>query len=516
MTRKESHQNYKLLSAACKTPKEKTALARKLCLNDLFFLLVYGLHRDDADRDWIYQQVREVEAQPDGMIDLWAREHYKSTIITFALTIQDILRDPEITVGIFSHTRPIAKGFLRQIKREFEGNKTLFNLFPDILWENPQKEAPKWSEDDGIIIKRTGNPKESTVEAWGLVDGQPTSKHYRLRVYDDVVTKESVSSPDMIHKVNDSWELSLNLGTDGGKSRYVGTRYHYNDTYRLIMDRGAATARIRPATDDGTVKGKPVLLHPDTLADKRRDMGPYTFGCQMLLDPKADEVQGFKELWLKFWPCNHFTNFNKIILCDPANEKKKGNDYTVFMVIGLGGDENFYIIDMIRDRLSLTERSNVLFKLHREFRPQFVGYEKYGKDSDIQHYESIMDRDNYRFGITPLGGRLSKEDRIRTLIPLFEQGRIYMPNRLLKTNYERITEDLVQAFIKEEYLSFPVAPHDDMLDCLARITDPDCYKPFPNDAPGSRPQNQDTFADIFTIAANKNQQQTDYNVFGGR
>ena len=73
-----------------------------------------------------------VQESPDGHLDLWAREHYKSTIITFGQTIQDILRDPEVTVGIFSHTRPIAKGFLRQIKRELESNQTLKDLFPDI------------------------------------------------------------------------------------------------------------------------------------------------------------------------------------------------------------------------------------------------------------------------------------------------------------------------------------------------------------------------------------------------
>jgi len=35
-------------------------------------------------------------------------------------------------------------------------------------WQNPQKESPKWSEDDGLIVKRKGNPRESTREAWGL------------------------------------------------------------------------------------------------------------------------------------------------------------------------------------------------------------------------------------------------------------------------------------------------------------------------------------------------------------
>jgi predicted phage terminase large subunit-like protein len=512
MNRKEAHQNYKKLSDSCKAPEERNALARNLCLKDLFFLLVYVLGREDCDRDWVYDRIREVEEAPDFHLDLWAREHYKSSVITFAKTIQDILSDPEVTFGIFSHTRPIAKGFLRQIKREFEGNKALVNLFPDVLWDNPQKEAPKWSEDDGIIVKRTSNPKESTVEAWGLVDGQPTSKHFKVLLYDDVVTKESVSSPDMIGKVNASWELSLSLGVEGGRRRYVGTRYHYNDTYRLIMDRGAATPRIHPATIDGTVNGKPVLMHPDTLAQKRREQGAYTFACQLLLDPKADETQGFKESWLKFWPCNYFHNFNKIILCDPANEKKKSNDYTVFMVIGLGEDENYYILDMIRDRLSLTERSNVLFALHRGCRPQFVGYEKYGKDTDIEHYQERMNRDNYRFDITPLGGPMSKGDRIRTLIPLFESGRIFLPDRLIKTNYEKITEDLTQTFLREEYNAFPVAAHDDMLDCLARITDPDCYKEFPIKGAFSAKPVQDVAYDPFGYAY----QQTNYNVFGGR
>ena len=59
---------------------------------------------------------------------------------------------------------------------ELEGNDTLKSWFPDVLYENPFRESPKWSEDDGIVVKRKTNPKEATVEAWGLVDGQPTSR----------------------------------------------------------------------------------------------------------------------------------------------------------------------------------------------------------------------------------------------------------------------------------------------------------------------------------------------------
>ena len=450
-----------------------------LGLIDRFFLLTHLLRRPDALHPWVYARSREVEADPDGRLDLWAREHFKSTLITFAGSVQDFLIDPEITIGIFSHTRPISKGFLRQIKQECEQNAYLPLLYPDVCWAQPKQQAPKWSEDDGIVVKREGNPKEASVEAWGLVDGQPTGKHFRRMVYDDIVTKESVTTPDMIRKVTDSWALSINLGTHDGTKRYAGTRYHFNDTYAEIKRRRAAIERVHPATEDGSEAGEPVLFQAEALAQKRREMGPYTFGCQMLLDPRADAGQGFLEEWRRVWVGKHAKGMNLYILCDPAHSKKKGSDYTVFEVVGLASDQNYYTVDWVRDRLSLTERADTLFALHRQYQPLGVGYERYGLQADIEHFKDRMDRENYRFPITELGGQVAKEDRIRELVPIFEAGRWYDLETCWRVNKEGEMQDLTRIFVDEEYLAFPVGAHDDMLDCRARILDADLKAKFP-------------------------------------
>jgi predicted phage terminase large subunit-like protein len=453
--------------------------ARELCVADLFYLLHVVMQRGDMNNDWCFARCREIREHPDGFLDLWARGHYKSTIITVGLTIQNILHDPEITAAVFSHTRPIAKSFLRQIKREFEGNRLLQALFPHIM--PPQKgEKRTWSEDDGLVARRAGNPKEATVEAWGLVDGQPTGKHFSLVVYDDIVSLESTSTPEMIRKTTDAWRLSLNLGTSGGIIRMIGTRYHAADTYHTILQQGSVTPRTYPATADGTPHGPPVLLSSEALACKRRDMGPFVYACQMLQDPLADKAQGFAPEWFRTIPdVPDASRMNRYIIVDPASSKKQHSDYTSMWVVGLHNDNNYYILDGIRDRLNLAERARALFLLHRKHRPLAVGYEHYGMQADIEHLHYLMAQHNYRFTVIALGGSMPKTDRIRRLVPHFEQGRIFFPARLLTRRVDDTTCDLTNEFLQHEYSTFPVSSHDDMLDCLSRILDPELHAGFP-------------------------------------
>lgn len=462
--------------------KQQQALMRALALRDLYFLLVHVLKRQDVRHDWLYARCMEVQENPNGYLDLWARDHRKSTIITYGLTIQDVLANPEETVGIFSHTKTAAKGFLVQIKNEFENNKVLYTLFPDVLYEFPQKQSPLWTQD-AITLKRKTNPKEATIEAWGLVEGQPIGRHYTLMIYDDVITDEECSNPEMIQKVTDAWAMSTNLVSSGRcRTRYIGTRYHLYDTWSEIIRREAAIPRVYPATDNGKADGTPVFLSQAAL-DEKKKQGSYIFSCQQLLNPIAEEDQTFRHEWKRFWnPVQEgWGGMNVYILVDPAGGKKrKNNDFTSMWVVGLNSDENYYVIDIVRDKMNLTERTEKLFRLHEKYRPLGVGYEQYSMQADIEHIKSEQVHKKYRFDIIELGGnKVSKEDRIKTLVPLFEFGRLYMPFGLPYTNYKGETVDLVRTFFEQEYDAFPVLMHDDMLDGLSRITDPVLGARFP-------------------------------------
>jgi len=452
--------------------------------NDLFYLGVYICGRKDLIHPWLYERIREVESNPNGYLDLWARDHYKSTIITFLLTIQDVLNDPNTTIAIFSHTQEIAAAFLRQIKQEFETNSDLKYLYPDVLYEHPAVQSPKWSEKEGLVVKRSNNPKEATIEAWGVVKGQPTSRHFKKRIYDDLVTIESVSGPEAIAKTTACFRMSDNLGSEGGIVRMVGTRYNLFDTYHDIIKAGTIKPRIHAATSDGTDDcTKAVFMTPARLTEKRRDQGAFIFHCQMLQNPRADASVGFQDAHLRYWEPIHYKNLSICIIVDPASGKlRKKNDYTAMWVLGRGGDGNWYIIDLIRDRLSLPKRVRMVMHLHRTYRPApaCVFYEQTGMSADIEAIKMVQEQENYRFDITPVTPRgIPKPQRIERLIPLYEQGRIYQPRSIIHHDWEGKAVNTIQEFVTEEYLAYPVLAHDDGLDALSYIEDEDVKKLVP-------------------------------------
>ena len=509
-------------------PNIDDSFIRTLAQLDRFYLAVFICNRHDMLHPWIYERCREVESDRDRHLDLWARFHYKSSIITFLGSIQEIICNPDITIGLLSFSAKQAKPFLRQIMQEFDSNEKLKQLFSDILWDKPRLQAPKWAENEGICVKRQANPKEQTIEAHGLVDGQPTGRHFDLIIYDDVVVQESVTTPEQIKKTTTQWELSLNLGsTHSPRFQYAGTRYSYGDTYGTILQRAAVKPRIHPATDNGMMDGDPIFLEKERWEEIKKTTSTYTVACQQLLNPIAGSDVAFKQEWWNEWEIRPYT-LNVYIMCDPAHSRKKESNRTAIAVVGVDANYNKFLLDGVCHRLSLSERWETLQSLRTKWkrapgvREVKIGYERYGAQSDIEHFKEMMRIEGSSFPVYELnwtggGGSQSKRDRIQRLEPDLKDGSFFFPyptdekrltshqkdfkikkqaflisKKIMRKDEEGNLYDLSDWVRRNEYNLFPTI-HPDFLDALSRIYDMDAMPPISRTRRSLEPETEARF-----------------------
>lgn len=271
----------------------------------------------------------------------------------------------------------------------------------------------------------------------------------------------------------------------GGAVVLIQTRWHEDDLAGRLLtaekrhggDRWEVL-QLKALDDDGQALWPEWYPVPE-LERIRSVIGPRDWSALYQQQPIPAGRSEFQRDWLRWAEVVDAGGMNVYIIVDPAGAKKKDSDRTAMWVVGLNGDRNYYLLDFVYDRLTLPERAREVMRLHRKWKPRRVGYEKYGKDADIEAIKMVQAAENYRFDIVPLGGALKKEDRIRRLIPIWEAGRIYMPPTLHRTLSDGKVVDLIETFLVEEFDRFPVAAHDDGLDCLARITDDDLGAVWP-------------------------------------
>ena len=236
----------------------------------------------------------------------------------------------------------------------------------------------------------------------------------------------------------------------------------------------------------------PQRLTRQVLDDLRTDLGDYNYAGQILQEPVPIGGGDFNPSWIQYYApgaCKP-KEMNIVILVDPAGgddlnkKKKKLSDWTAMMVVGFAPDNNKYLLDAIRDRLNPTERVNMLFALHRKWnaltgKSPKVGYEKYGMMSDTHYIDVKKREDAYNFPLIILGGAMQKEERIKQLIPDLQNGHLFFPQNLIYVDGEGRRFDLVSEIINSEMAMFPRARHDDMIDALSRMYEPELCMTFP-------------------------------------
>ncbi len=334
---------------------------------------------------------------------------------------------------------------------------------------------------DSASISRISTQEHGNYYAVGI-GGALTGRGAHVLVVDDPHKDRQEADSFLARKRAKDWYQSVAYTRlmDDGAVIVMQTRWHEDDLAGWLMrehgDENWEVVNI-PADLEKDIIPWPERYPAEALTKIRRMIGPREWSALYMQEPVPGGGGEFRRDWMKHYespPDETGGGTNKYILVDPAGENRPGNDYTAIWVLGLQADGNYYWLDGVRDRLNLTQRVATVMRLHRKWKPIETRYERYGMMGDIQALVAEQNRVNYRFQVTEVAGnKLKKEDRIRRLIPMFEAGKFYAPRTLYYTASDGVPRDLVQTFIEEEYAPFPAALHDDMLDALSRIAEPD-------------------------------------------
>lgn len=476
------------------TKCDEASVYRAYILNDLWFLLYFGMGYKTAHHPFVVDACREIEDGPeDFTLDIWAREHFKSAIVTKAESIQFILKNPEKSVGIFSYIKPLAKKFLFEIKETFATNQFIRTCFPDVVWGNCEKESPLWALDEGIVLKRRTNMSEPSVSAWGLTEGMPIGMHFDRRVYDDITTEDMSRSIDVMEAVKTKFDSSQNIGKEGGHHRVVGTYYHHSDP--LVYIRGKKDLegnpkyllRLKPATVDGAATGKPVYFSQKRLDDLK---GDRSFKFQQLLNPTPEADMRLNFAYLnrvdsKFIPRDLYRFMLVDQAGDSSSNKTEYGDSWAVAVVGVEptlddiGQSKVFIEGLWIQPASESEAIEQIVRmyisagiLHQ------LGVEKVGISTTHIHIANALrargrqvsfEKDGTGILLRPAGRNKKKFIESALSWPL-NNGKLFISSAVAAPYSERL---------KMEMENFPLW-HDDGLNVLAYVYDmvKDSYFPM--------------------------------------
>lgn len=387
--------------------------------------------------------------------------HGKSMLTSEHFPAWYLGRNPGKSIVCATYAQELADDFGRKVRNQMV-DPLYRTIFPDCV-----------VAADSASVSRIATERHGNYYAVGI-GGALTGRGAHVLLIDDPHKDRMDAESVQMRKRAKDWfqAVAYTRLMEGGAVILMMTRWHVDDLAGWLL-KEHANEGWEVLNIPADPAPWPERYDADRLDEIRKMIGPREWSALYMQEPVPGGGGEFRRDWVQWYDNPETIAGNKYILVDPAGEQRPENDYTSIWVVSLCEDGNYYVVDMIRDRLNLPERGRAVMRLHRKWRPMEVRYERYGMMGDVQYLRDLQERENYRFHVTEVAGKLKKNDRIRRLVPLFEQRKFYFPRTLHYTGADSVPRDLVHVFVEEELAAFPAALHDDMLDSLARIVEPD-------------------------------------------
>lgn len=434
--------------------------------------------------------VHRIKNRPD---DVWCiviecrRGAAKTLLVSSLLSLHDSVYDDLKYTVIGSYSDFMAKRIISDIKNMAKGDR-FQTMFP----------TAKIKRDTAYMIEmddRDDNGFHFQIMSRGRTSQMTGMRFEENRVQrfigDDLEDPESVFSQDVVDR-NEGYinEVVRPALAPGGFIILIGTPFAFDCTTQRFSryKKGVLTIRYPGIVDDRLVPGMSELLgidegrsiwedrFPTEMVLRERDEayanGMSAFNAwmrQIMLDPRPPGAVQFDMNGIRYiHPDDLKKKLNVFILCDFAYSRQTWADDSAIVVVGVDDENNYYVLYADKDKWGDVKTTEKLVDVADRYKEnlRMVGVETRSFGFVQKRLLDAKRSRNLNFGVTELKpSNRSKSERIRALIPLIEDGRLYMVRGLRKL------EDEMYQFRGEE-----LRHGDDLMDALAYILDV-AYKP---------------------------------------
>ncbi len=433
-----------------------------------------------AETPAFHMELWDMMCLEDSMVAIAApRGHAKSTAVTHAYTLANLVFRTADHICIVSDTEGQAINFLNNIKVELLENEALQDLFGIVV---PLK---KDSATEFIVRFTDGHVARVFVKgAEQRLRGITwRGKRPNLFVCDDLENDEIVMNDERRRKFK-QWFLSalMQSGSTDAKFRVVGTILHLDSLLEGMMpplddpftveeelksyssDKGRTwkSIRYRAHNEDFTKLLWPEQFNSDRFKAIREtfvEQGYPEGYAQEYLNYPIDESNAYFRK-TDIVPMNRDDQPEEYYIgVDLAISQKDTAAYSVFVVAAMTPDNKLRVRDVRRFRGDALDIVDTIFELHLMYRPEMIFIEK---ENIARTLESILNKEMQERGVFPRiqeqTASQDKQKRARSLQARMRRGMV-----------EFDTEADWFSALQLELLQFPRGKFMDQVDALAWI-----------------------------------------------
>lgn len=285
---------------------------RYLCTRSLFAFCLVVLGRTYLTKSLHLPVANWLQTTPGyRKLLLLPRRHAKTSVVSHGLPLHLVVQPEDgpympwkagcdLRILMSGETETRACDNLRVVRNVLESNELFRGLWPELVWENPRKQASKWNETN-LVLPRNENYPDPTFRANG-VGGAITGARLDCMIKDDLIS-EAASNSEVVMETAIRWHTNTRaLFDDQDKSlEYViGTKWAVRDLYAHIMETDPTVdTMVRSIVENG----RPI--YPEAFTMETVDRLRKEFGIMfplMYMNSVGDpDLVDFVESMLRFY-----------------------------------------------------------------------------------------------------------------------------------------------------------------------------------------------------------------------